>query len=114
MSPLYKAEKNCSDYGVHGIQIDRLGLTVSTQKLVLKNMHRVPRKATDSRNLASGVICAEFKILNKTIIWSFYLELKRANSIPSTVNLEGEEKTRGVTLQKNRFFFRYYLSKMDE
>ena len=72
------------------------------------------RRLTDSRNLASGVICAEFKILNKTIIWSFYLELKRANSIPSTVNLEGEEKTRGVTLQKNRFFFRYYLSKMDE
>ena len=41
--------------------------------------------------------------MNKTIIWSFYLELKRANSIPSTVNLEGEEKTRGVTLQKNKF-----------
>ena len=31
------------DYEVHGIQIDRLGLTVSTQKLVLKNLQRVPR-----------------------------------------------------------------------
>ena len=41
--PLYKWKKNCSDYGVHGIQIDRLELTVSTQKSVLKNMHRVLR-----------------------------------------------------------------------
>ena len=40
---LYKWKKNCSDYGVHGIQIERLGLTVPTQKSVLKNMHRVPR-----------------------------------------------------------------------
>ena len=40
---LYKRKKNCSDYGVHGIQIERLGLTVPTQKSVLKNMHRVPR-----------------------------------------------------------------------
>ena len=32
-----------SDYRDHGIQIDRLELTVSTQKLGLKNMHRVPR-----------------------------------------------------------------------
>ena len=40
----FKGEKKiCSDYGVHGIQIDRLGLTVSTQKTVLKNMHRVQR-----------------------------------------------------------------------
>ena len=30
-------------FRVHGIQIDQLGLTISTQKLVLKNMHRVPR-----------------------------------------------------------------------
>ena len=35
-------KKNCSYYRVHGIQIDRLGLTVSTQKLVLKTMHWVP------------------------------------------------------------------------
>ena len=35
--------KNCSDYRVHGIQIDRLGLTISTQQSALKNMHRVPR-----------------------------------------------------------------------
>ena len=41
--PLKGEKKNCSDYGVHGIQIDRLGLTISTQKSVLKNMHRVPR-----------------------------------------------------------------------
>ena len=32
-----------SDYRVQGIQIDRLGLTVSMQKSVLKNMHRVQR-----------------------------------------------------------------------
>ena len=30
-------------YRVHGTQNDRLELTVSTQKSVLKNMHRVPR-----------------------------------------------------------------------
>ena len=41
--PLYKWKKNCLDYRVHGIQIDRLGLTVSMQKSVLKNRHRVPR-----------------------------------------------------------------------
>ena len=36
-------KKNRFDYTVHGIQIDRLELTVSTQKSVLKNMHRVSR-----------------------------------------------------------------------
>ena len=40
---LYKWKKNCSDLGVHGTQIERLRLTVPTQKSVLKNMHRVPR-----------------------------------------------------------------------
>ena len=35
--------KNRSDYRVHGIQIDWLGLMVSKKKLGLKNMHRVPR-----------------------------------------------------------------------
>ena len=39
----FKGEKNCSDYGVHRIQIDRLGLTISTQKSILKIVHRVPR-----------------------------------------------------------------------
>ena len=38
----FKGEKKNSDYGVHGIQIDRLELTISTQKSVLKSMHRVP------------------------------------------------------------------------
>ena len=42
LTPL-SVKKKCSDYRIHGIQIDRLGLTVSTQKSVLKNMHRVPR-----------------------------------------------------------------------
>ena len=42
MSKMNK-NKSFSHYGVHGIQIDRLGLTVPTQKSVLKNMHRVPR-----------------------------------------------------------------------
>ena len=42
--PPYISEKKISlDYRVHGIQIDRLGLTVSTQKSVLKNMQPVPR-----------------------------------------------------------------------
>ena len=36
-------KKYCSDYMVYGIQIDQLGLMVSTQKSVLKNMHRVPK-----------------------------------------------------------------------
>ena len=42
-SPLYKSKKNTSDYRVHGTQNDRLELTVSTQKSVLKNMHWVQR-----------------------------------------------------------------------
>ena len=41
--PLYKWKKNWLDYSVHGIQNDRLGLTVATQKSVWKNLHRVPR-----------------------------------------------------------------------
>ena len=41
--PLYKSEKNSSDYRVHGTQNDWLELTVSTQKSVLKSMHRVLR-----------------------------------------------------------------------
>ena len=41
--PFIGEKKNCSDYRVHGIQIDWLRLTVSMQKSVLKNMHRVPR-----------------------------------------------------------------------
>ena len=42
-APFISEKKSCSDYRVHGIQIDGLNLTVSTQKLVLKNMHPVPR-----------------------------------------------------------------------
>ena len=42
-SPLFNSKKNCSVYKVHGTQNDRLGLGVSTQKSVLKNMERVPR-----------------------------------------------------------------------
>ena len=41
--PFISEKKNRLDYRVHGIQNDRLGLTVSTQKSVLKTMHRVPR-----------------------------------------------------------------------
>ena len=41
--PIISPKKNSSDYRVHGTQNDRLELTVSTQKLVLKNMHRVRR-----------------------------------------------------------------------
>ena len=36
-------EQHVTDYGVHGIQNDWLGLTVSTQKSILTNMHLVPR-----------------------------------------------------------------------
>ena len=39
--PLYKWKKNRSDHRVHDIQIDRLVLTVSSLKSVLKNMHWV-------------------------------------------------------------------------
>ena len=38
-----KVKNNWSAYWVHGIQIDRFGLTISTQQSVLKNMHRVLR-----------------------------------------------------------------------
>ena len=41
--PFISEEKKSFEYRVHGIQNDRLRLTVSTQKFVLKNMHRVPR-----------------------------------------------------------------------
>ena len=42
-SPFISPKKNSSDYRVHGTQNDRLEPRVSMQKLVLKNMHRVPR-----------------------------------------------------------------------
>ena len=42
-APFRTKKKKSSDYRVHGIQNDRLELTVSTQKTVLKNMHRVLR-----------------------------------------------------------------------
>ena len=42
-SPLYNSKKIRSVYKVYGTQNDRLKLTVSTQKSVLKNMQRVPR-----------------------------------------------------------------------
>ena len=41
--PYLGPKKNSSEYGVYGIQNDRLEPMVSTQKSVLKNMHRVPR-----------------------------------------------------------------------
>ena len=55
--PYISEKKNYSDYRVHGIQIDRLGLTVSTQKSFFKNMLRVLRYQP---------ICVEF--------WLFGLE----------------------------------------
>ena len=42
-APFITRKKNSSDHRVYGTQNDRLELTVSTQKSVLKNMHRVPR-----------------------------------------------------------------------
>ena len=39
--PFKGEQKKYSDYRVHGIQINQLNLTVSMQKSVLKNMHRV-------------------------------------------------------------------------
>ena len=39
--PLYGSKKSFSVYRVHGIQNNRLELTVSTQQSVLKNMHRI-------------------------------------------------------------------------
>ena len=41
--PFISEKKNCSDYRIHGIQIDQLELTISMQKSVLKYMHGVPR-----------------------------------------------------------------------
>ena len=41
--PFIREKKICSDYRVYGIQIDRLGLTVATQKSVLKSMQQVLR-----------------------------------------------------------------------
>ena len=41
--PFISPKKNSSDYGVYGTQNNRLEPRVSTQKLVLKNMHRVLR-----------------------------------------------------------------------
>ena len=42
-NPLYNSKNFCSVYRVHGAQNDGLELTVSVQKSVLKNIHRVPR-----------------------------------------------------------------------
>ena len=42
-APLKVKKKFRSIYGVHGTLFDRLGLTVSTQKSVLKKKHRVMR-----------------------------------------------------------------------
>ena len=42
LTPL-QLKKNGLIYRAHGIQIDRLNPTVSMQKSVLKNMHRVLR-----------------------------------------------------------------------
>ena len=39
LDPFISQKKNSSDYRLHGTQNDRLELTVSTQKSVLKNMH---------------------------------------------------------------------------
>ena len=43
LDPFITQKKICSVYGLHGTQNDRLELTVSTQKTVLKKTHRVPR-----------------------------------------------------------------------
>ena len=43
IAPFITRKKIRSNYKVYGTQNDRLELTVSTQKLVLKNMQRVPR-----------------------------------------------------------------------
>ena len=41
LDPFTGQKNNSSDYRLHGTQNDQLELTVSTQKLVLKIMHRV-------------------------------------------------------------------------
>ena len=43
VDPFISQKNFCSVYGLHGTQNDRLELTVSTQKTVLKKTHRVPR-----------------------------------------------------------------------
>ena len=47
-APFITQKKNCSVYKVYGTQNDQLELTISTQKLVLKNMQRVPDFGTCS------------------------------------------------------------------
>ena len=53
-------KKSCSDYRVHGIQIDGLNLTVSTQKLVLNNIHRVRDIGQNVSNFAGLVWKVDF------------------------------------------------------
>ena len=48
--PFISPKKNSSDYRVYGTQNDRLEPRVSTQKSVLKNMHRVQRYWENVRN----------------------------------------------------------------
>ena len=42
--PFISQKKNSSDYRLHGTQNNRLELTVSTQKLVLKNIDKISAK----------------------------------------------------------------------
>ena len=53
-------KKKRSDYRVHGIQIDRLNLTVSMQKSVLKNLHRVRDIGQNVSNFTGLVWKADF------------------------------------------------------
>ena len=86
-------EKNCSDNRVHGIQIDLLGLMVSTQKSILKNTHwvrtQLPKQCqklafqtkpakfdtfwlgmSNSKNIFKNIHLAEIlrKLRNKTLL----------------------------------------------
>ena len=54
---LYKWKKKCSDFGVHGIQIEWLGLTVPTQKSVLTKSRDIGQNVS---NFAGLVWKADF------------------------------------------------------
>ena len=61
LQPTYNWKRqSCSIYRVHGIQNNRLDLSVSTQKSLSKKMHRVPRYCTKWPKTAGLVWTLDF------------------------------------------------------
>ena len=51
LDPFISQNKNSSDYRLHGTQNNQIELTVSMQKLVLKNMHQVQIYLSEYANI---------------------------------------------------------------